>query len=104
MKILNETRLTVIAHAEPTTSKDGANTYYRIAVLQNGQAANLSVSRDVYDELPDGVVDATLLTSYDDKYGSFRVESIVAIHTVNGSKPDAKTVSGNAPASAPGNK
>lgn len=97
MKIVNETRLLVIGHAEPTTSKDGNNTYYKVAVMQNGQATNLSVTREVYEDVPEGMVDVTLATSYDDKYQSFKVDRILAIHTVNGVKPDSKPDSKNAP-------
>lgn len=90
MKIVNETRLTVIAKAEPTRSKDGQSTFYRVAALQNGQATNLSVSQDVYDAIPSGMVDVKLATSYDDKYQSFKVDRILEIISVNGTKPDAK--------------
>ena len=87
MKILSETKLTVVGKPEPTLSQDGRNTYYKIAALQNGQACNLSVSEDVYNAIPAGYVDAMFRTSYDDKYNSFRIDTIVSIDLVNGSKP-----------------
>ena len=80
MKIMNETRMTVVGKAEPTISQDGKSTYYRLACMQNGQATNLSVSKDVYDAIPEGLVDVRFITSYDDKYNSFRI----SIETVNG--------------------
>lgn len=88
MKILNETKVMVIAKAEPTVSRDGQNTYYKIAVIQNKQACNLSVSRDVYDSLPNDMCEVTLATSYDDQYKSFRVDGIAEIHSINGVKQD----------------
>lgn len=90
MKLMNETTLMVIAKTEPTMSKDGQNTYYKVACLQNGQATNLSVSQDVYDSIPDGMVEAKFQTSYDDKYNSFKIERVIQIISVNGSRPDAK--------------
>lgn len=84
MKIMNETKLTVVGKAEPTTSQDGKNTYYRVAVMQNGQATNLMVSEDVYNSIPDGLVEVQFLTSYDDRYNSFRVDRLLSIVSVNG--------------------
>lgn len=84
MKIYNETKITVVGKAEPTTSQDGKNTYYRVAVMQNGQATNLMVSEDVYNSIPDGLVEVQLLTAFDDRYNSFRVEKLIGILTVNG--------------------
>lgn len=90
MKIISRTSLTVVAKADPTTSQDGKNTYYRVACLQNGQATNMLVPEAVYDAIPSGFVDAVFNTSYDDKYQSFRIDSIAEIISVNGAKPDAK--------------
>lgn len=84
MKIQNETKLTVVGKAEPTKSQDGRTTYYRIACMQNGQATNLMVSQEVYEAIPDGMVDVQFATSYDDRYQSFRVERLLSILTVNG--------------------
>ena len=99
MKILCETKLTVVGKAEPTTSQDGKNTYYRIACMQNGQATNLMVPQEVYASVPDGMVEVQFATSYDDRYQSFRVERLLAILTVNG-RPFEKS----APAPADGGK
>lgn len=90
MKIVNQTTFTVVAKAEPTRSQDGKTLYYRIACLQNGQACNVSVSEEIYDMIPAGIVEAKFNTSYDDKYQSFRIDSIVEIISVNGVKPDVK--------------
>lgn len=84
MKIQNETKVTVVGKAEPTQSQDGRNTYYRIACMQNGQATNLMVPQEVYDSIPDGLVDVQFATSFDDRYNNFRVERLLAILTVNG--------------------
>lgn len=84
MKIQNTTKVTVVGKAEPTKSQDGKNTYYRVAVMQNGQATNLMVSEDVYNSIPDGLVDVEFRTSYDDNYKSFRVDGLISILSVNG--------------------
>lgn len=84
MKIMNETKVTVVGKAEPTMSQDQKNTYYRVACMQNGQATNLSVTKEVYDAIPDGLVEVQFLTSYDDKYNSFRVDRLLTILSVNG--------------------
>lgn len=95
MKIKNETKVTVVGKAEPTLSGDGKNTYYRIACMQDGQATNLMVPQEVYDSIPDGMVEVRFATSYDDRYNSFRVERLLEILTVNG-RPFEK--SGTVPA------
>lgn len=84
MKLYNETKITVVGKAEPTFSQDGRSTYYRVAVMQNGQATNLSVSEDIYNSIPDGFVEAVFLTVYDDTYKSFRADKLLQIVTVNG--------------------
>lgn len=84
MKILSETKLTVVGKAEPTSSLDGKNTYYRVACMQNGQATNLMVPQEVYDSIPDGFVDILFSTSFDDRYSSFRIDRILSILTANG--------------------
>lgn len=98
MKILNETKLTVVGKAEPTSSQDGKNTYYRVAVMQNGQATNLMVSEDVYDSIPSGLVEVIFSTAYDDRYSSFRVDRLLQILSVNG-EPFGKEKPASAPAS-----
>lgn len=91
MKIFNSTTLTVVGKAEPTKSQDGKNTYYRVACLQNGQAANLSVSEDIYHSIPAGIVEAVFETSFDDRYNSFRIERLIQIVSENGVKRGEKT-------------
>lgn len=63
MKIISETSFLVVGKANPTLSQDGKSTYYKIACLQNGQATNVSVSEEIYNEIPDGMVDAVFSTS-----------------------------------------
>lgn len=90
MKIYSETKITIVGKAEPTVSQDGKNKYYRVAVMQNGQATNLSVTEEIYNDIPDGLVVAVLRTAYDDKYNSFKADGLVRIETVNG-QPYGKT-------------
>lgn len=89
MKIISETRFLVVGKAEPTKSQDGRSTYWRIACMQNGQATNVSVPQEIYDVIPSGIVDAIFITSYDDRYNSFRIDDIVKVLSVNGISPDA---------------
>lgn len=96
MRLYSETKITVVGKAEPTHSTDGKNTYYRVAVMQNGQATNLSVSEDIYHSIPDGLVEVVFSTVYDDTYKSFRADRLLQIVSVNG-RPFEKT----APAPAP---
>ena len=99
MKIFNETTLTVVGKAEPTKSQDGKSTYYRVACLQNGQATNLSVSEEIYNDIPSGIIEARFETSYDDRYQSFRIERLMQIISENGVRRDVKAAaSANAPA------
>lgn len=97
MKIYNETKITVVGKAEPTYSQDGKNTYYRVAVMQNGQATNLMVSQEVYDAIPDGLVEVVFYTSFDDRYQSFKVDNLLQIISVNG-RPFEKSAPAPAPA------
>ena len=76
MKIYNETKITVVGKAEPTHSQDGRSMYYRVAVMQNGQATNLSVSEDIYNSIPDGLVEVIFSTVYDDTYKSFKADRL----------------------------
>lgn len=99
MRIYSETRMTVVGKAEPTLSQDGKTTYYRVACMQNGQATNLMVSQEVYDAIPDGMVEVVFATAYDDRYQSFRVDRLLSILSVNG-RPFEKS----APAPADGGR
>lgn len=91
MKIYNETKITVVGKAEPTHSQDGRSMYYRVAVMQNGQATNLSVSEDIYNSIPDGLVEVIFSTVYDDTYKSFKADRLAQIVAVNGRPYDGKT-------------
>lgn len=84
MKIYSETKITVVGKAEPTQSADGKNTYYRVAVMQNGQATNLMVSEEVYSSIPDGLAEVVFLTAFDDRYNSLRVDKLLSVLSVNG--------------------
>lgn len=98
MKIFNETTLTVVGKAVPTKSQDGKSTFYRVACLQNGQATNLSVTEDIYNDIPSGIVEAKFETSFDDNYKNFRIERILQIISENGVKRgDKAAASGSAP-------
>lgn len=90
MKLYNETKLMVVGKAEPTISQDGKNKYYRLAVMQNGQATNLSVTEEIYDSVPAGMVEVLLSTFYDDTYKSFKADRLLQTISVNG-QPYSKT-------------
>lgn len=95
MKIYSETKLIVVGKAEPTPSQDGKSLYYRVAAMQNGQATNISVTEEIYNSIPDGLVEVIFSTTFDDKYGSFKADRLLSILSVNG-RPFEKS----APASA----
>ena len=84
MKIYSETKLIVVGKAEPTSSPDGKILYYRVAAMQNGQATNISVTEEIYNSIPDGLVEVILSTAFDDKYGSFKADRLLNILSVNG--------------------
>ncbi len=96
MKLYCETKITVVGKAEPTHSQDGKSTYYRVAVMQNGQATNLPVSEEIYHSIPAGLVEVVLSTVYDDTYKSFKADRLLQIVSVNG-QPYSKAVSTSAP-------
>lgn len=84
MKIYNETKLTIVGKAEPGTGQDGKTLFYKVACMQNFQATNLSVTKEVYDVIPDGMVEGVFATVWDDKYGSLKIDGLTSIQTVNG--------------------
>ncbi len=99
MKIFNETKLVVVGKAEPNLGQDGKTLFYRIACMQNGQATNLSTTKEVYEAIPEGMVEIIFSTAFDDKYGSLKADRIISILSVNG-RPFEKS----APSSADGGK
>lgn len=90
MKVYNETKLTIVGKAEPGLGQDGKTFFYKVACMQNFQATNLSVTKEAYDLIPDGMVEGVFSTVWDDKYGSLKIDNLISILTVNG-RPFEKT-------------
>ena len=84
MKIYSETKLVVVGKAEPNLGQDGKTLFYKIACMQDGQATNLSTTKEVYDAIPDGMVEILFSTAFDDNYKSLKAVGIISILTVNG--------------------
>lgn len=84
MKIYNETKLTIVGKAEPGLGQDGKTQFFKVACMQNFQATNLSITKDSYEAIPDGMVEGVFVTVFDDKYGSLKIDRIQTILTVNG--------------------
>lgn len=102
MKVYNETKLTIVGKAEPGLGQDGKTLFYKVACMQNFQATNLSVTKkEVYDLIPDGMVEGVFATVWDDKYGSLKIDNLISILTVNGRAPEKATA---APEKTAGNK
>ena len=60
---------------EATTSKDGQNEYYKLAVLIGSECGNISCSKDVFDSVaPDKKY--TLCATYNDQYKSFKLDMV----------------------------
>ncbi len=55
-----------------TPSRDGKTTYYNLAVMQNGQAGNISCTEEVYDRVAE-MKETEINLTYNDEYKSLRI-------------------------------
>lgn len=101
MKIYNETKLTIVGKAEPGLGQDGKTLFYKVACMQNMQATNLSITKEAYEAIPDGMVEGVFVTVWDDKYGSLKIDRLSSIQMING-RPFEKAAA--TPEKAAGNK
>lgn len=85
--------MTILAKCEPTKSKDGANTYYKLTVLQGQDAGQISCPESVYVSVKEGMK-AVFNIEYNSEYKSLKILG-VAPETLNGSSA-GKATSSNA--------
>lgn len=78
MKILTIVPNVKVLAKEATTSKDGQNEYYKLAVLIGSECGNVSCTKDVFDNV---VADQkyTIGATYNDQYKSFKLDTVVPV-------------------------
>ncbi len=57
-------------------SRDGKTKYYNLAVVQDGQAGNISCTEEVYDLINELMKEVELQLTYNDEYKSLRITGI----------------------------
>lgn len=94
MKI-NSTATLIVLAANETPSFDGKNTYYNLALMQNGEVGNISCTKEVYEvvqhTMPQNVptqFSLLLQNTAGGKYDGFRIIDVL---------PDKNTATGGAP-------
>lgn len=76
MKIVSTVKNVKVLAKEATQSKDGNNTYYKLAVLCGSECGNVSCSKEVFDAVvPDKSFD--IVATYNDQYKSFKFDGVV---------------------------
>ncbi len=74
MTITANAKVLVISKNE-TPSRDGKDTYYNLAIMQNGQAGNVSCTDEVY-ELAVEMKETEVNLTYNDEYKRIRITGI----------------------------
>ncbi len=87
MTITANAKVLVISKNE-TPSRDGKTTYYNLAVMQNGQAGNISCTEEVYDRAVE-MKETEINLTYNDEYKSLRIIG-VGMATPYGDKAETK--------------
>ncbi len=75
MTLTANAKMMVISKNE-RESRDGKTKYYNLAVVQDGQAGNISCTGEVYDLANELMKEADLLLTYNDEYKSLRITGI----------------------------
>ncbi len=75
MTLTFNAKMLVISKNE-NESRDGKSMYYNLAVVQDGQAGNISCTKEVYESIPELMKEAELLLTYNDEYKSLRITGI----------------------------
>lgn len=77
MKIYGQTKAKVLSKAEPTKSRDGQSTYYKLGIQVGSECGMVSVNADIYDFV---LTDNPYIfeTVYDDQYKSFRFNRLLS--------------------------
>lgn len=88
MVITSNANVLVISRNE-TPSRDGKSTYYNLAVMQNGQAGNISCTEEVYDRAVE-MKETEVSLTYNDEYKSLRIVGIGMAAPYSGGKAEQK--------------
>ena len=75
MNTVNTTNVKVLARVATVSPKDG-KTYYKLLVMQKETAGDIKCNDIVYNSVKEGV-DVSLITNYNEQYGSFRAVGVV---------------------------
>lgn len=97
MKVTSEVVLSVMS-ANSKPSADGRNTYYNLAVMQNGEVANVSCDKTVHDDVlvnlrPNMIIPFRFIMATDLTYKSVKLINLLPDNnnaTATDSKPDDK--------------
>lgn len=75
MKITMKAEMHILAKCEPTKSRDGQSTYYKLTVMQGQEAGQISCPEDVYNSIKSGEK-AVFNLEYNSEYKSLRLLGI----------------------------
>lgn len=76
MKIVNTTKLLVLAKNAKQGIKDPTKTYYSLVIMQDADAGSISCPEKVFESAVEGQIN-TFVTEFNQQYNSFRVTDIV---------------------------
>lgn len=66
----------VVISKNEKESRDGQTKYYNLAVVQDGQAGNISCTKEVYESVTELMKEEELQLTYNDEYKSLRITGI----------------------------
>ncbi len=75
MTLTANAKMIVISKNEKE-SRDGQTKFYNLAVVQDGQAGNISCTKEVYESMVELMKETELLLTYNDEYKSLRITGI----------------------------
>lgn len=76
MKIVNTTKLLVLAKNARQGIKDPTKMYYSLVIMQDADAGSISCPKEVFESAVEGQIN-TFVTEFNQQYDSFRVTDIV---------------------------
>ncbi len=100
MKILMKSELMVLAKCEPTKSKDGQTTYYKLLVMQGQEAGQLNCPESAYFSVRVGEKTVFNL-EYNSEYKSLKLLGIAASPNFSEPSPADTAPAPTSKASAP---
>ena len=75
MKLAMKSEMMVLAKCDPTKSRDGQSTYYKLTVMQGQEAGQISCPEEVYNSIKTGEK-AVFNLEYNSEYKSLRLLGI----------------------------